>query len=417
MEAISRRLHEQGEDLDHPRRREQALIDLLHALIRAHLAILRGDEAPIAPRQMTRPREMALLEEDFSPGTEQQPAPGADRQAWSYLYYVYVSPWKMKVGDLCQRANVPRSTLLRRRKRGIRLLGDALRRHEQAARNLAQPHPDVRPDRDRDEIAVPAALATLISAVRDDGRVIHLSERQFEDTAGDEVLFRHQLLQEYFAARRMAVEPALELVQAPWRADAVEPTLDTVMESLAPADPLPPLPSIGWEEMTVLAAAMADDPDRFIREVQAANLVLAGRCAASPEVVGRVADDLKDDLRGSLVRRSRDPSADLRARIAAGLALGEVGDPRFERRSGPYGDYLMPPMVEVPGCDYVIGDDEPLIWGSEQWDDHTPRHTVVLAPFAIGKFPVTNAEWACFIAAAGYEDERWWDTENARAWR
>jgi len=238
-----------------------------------------------------------------------------------------------------------------------------------------------------------------------------------EDTATDEVLFRHQLLQEYFAARRLAEAPTTDLVRADWLVDTVEPSLETVMEGLAPADPLPPLPSTGWEETMVLAAAMTDDPDHFIRDVQAVNLVLAGRCAAYPEVAGRVSDGLKNELRWALVHRSRDPSADLRARIAAGLALGALGDPRFERRAGPHGDYLMPPLVDIPGGVYVIGEDSPMVWEGERWDDHTPSHTVTLAPFSIGQFPVTNAEWACFIAAGGYEDDRWWDTEAARAWQ
>lgn len=29
---------------------------------------------------------------------------------------------------------------------------------------------------------------------------------------------------------------------------------------------------------------------------------------------------------------------------------------------------------------------------------------------------MTNAEYALFIAAGGYKDERWWDTDGARAW-
>lgn len=37
--------------------------------------------------------------------------------------------------------------------------------------------------------------------------------------------------------------------------------------------------------------------------------------------------------------------------------------------------------------------------------------------FRIGRFPVTNAEYALFIAAGGYDDEQWWDTDAAKAWR
>ncbi len=35
----------------------------------------------------------------------------------------------------------------------------------------------------------------------------------------------------------------------------------------------------------------------------------------------------------------------------------------------------------------------------------------------MGVFAVTNAEYALFMQAGGYEDERWWQTEAAQAWR
>jgi formylglycine-generating enzyme required for sulfatase activity len=46
-----------------------------------------------------------------------------------------------------------------------------------------------------------------------------------------------------------------------------------------------------------------------------------------------------------------------------------------------------------------------------------PRHEVAIAPFRIGRFPVTNGEWARFQRSGGYEDERWWDTPASRRWR
>jgi formylglycine-generating enzyme required for sulfatase activity len=116
-------------------------------------------------------------------------------------------------------------------------------------------------------------------------------------------------------------------------------------------------------------------------------------------------------VRWALVERTRNPGADLRARIAAGLALGTLGDPRFELRQGPYGAYLLPPLVQIPGGTYRIGSDEGLS------ADEAPVHPVPLAPFALGQCPVTNAEWALFMHARGYEDERWWDTAEAQAWR
>jgi formylglycine-generating enzyme required for sulfatase activity len=125
----------------------------------------------------------------------------------------------------------------------------------------------------------------------------------------------------------------------------------------------------------------------------------------------RISEALKDKVRWALVERTQDTSADLRARIAAGLALGEVGDPRFARRHGPHGVYLLPLLIAIPGGTYRIGSDKGL------YEDEAPVHSVELTPFAIAQFPVTNAEWALFMQAGGYEEERWWETEEARAWR
>ncbi|HHW75756.1 MAG TPA: hypothetical protein GX399_01765 [Xanthomonadaceae bacterium] len=117
-------------------------------------------------------------------------------------------------------------------------------------------------------------------------------------------------------------------------------------------------PGTGWEETAVLAAALADRPDAFVADLVDANLALAGRCAAQPDV--QVSEGVKDRIRQALLQRTQDPAADLRARIAAGLALGELGDPRLRRCRGPHGDYLLPPLIAIPGGAYAIGSDEGL---------------------------------------------------------
>ena len=82
---------------------------------------------------------------------------------------------------------------------------------------------------------------------------------------------------------------------------------------------------------------------------------------------------------------------------------------------------MMPPLIAIPGGVYPIGDDEAIEWSvtgqSGTSTAHMPRHEVAVAAFEIGQYPVTNAEWACFMAAGGYEDERWWDTADGRRWR
>ena len=238
-----------------------------------------------------------------------------------------------------------------------------------------------------------------------------------EDPARDEVKFFHQLLQEYFAGRRLARDPDPRLVHSPWRSNEIAPSVTQVLERLPAGENLPPLPSTGWEETAALACSMSADADAFVRGHMTANLSLVGRCAAQPDVHQLLSPGLLNELRHALAERSRDREADLRARMEGGFALGILGDPRFQRRTGAHGDYLHPPLAFIPGGRYPMGEDEPYEWLRETWADHTPRHEVALGPFRIGRFPVTNAEWALFMASGGYEEEQWWDTEQARQWQ
>lgn len=230
------------------------------------------------------------------------------------------------------------------------------------------------------------------------------------DKIGRDVQFFHQLLQEFFAARRLAEHPNPALVKRPWKADEVSPSLTETLSTLPDGDPLPPLHSTGWEQTVLLAAVMSETPDDFIRGLIDADLPLAARCAASPEITLDPA--LKRELQAALIHRTQDfQNADLRARMAAGFALGELGDPRFARKTGPHGDYLLPPLSKpIPAGTYPIGDD------NSNYNEERPAHTVTLPAFQIGAFPVTNAEYALFMAAGGYEDERWWETTAAKAW-
>ncbi|MCX7110939.1 MAG: SUMF1/EgtB/PvdO family nonheme iron enzyme [Proteobacteria bacterium] len=230
---------------------------------------------------------------------------------------------------------------------------------------------------------------------------------QIVDADGYEVLFVHQLFQEYFAARAVAARPDPAPAHTEWRSDWLQPSLDETLKTLADSDPLPTAPGTGWEETFILAAEMLPDEGGFLRDLASHNLPLTGRCAS----VAAIAEPLRDQIRQGLLARSRDRQADLRARIAAAQALGHLGDPRFQRRQGPYGDYVYPPLVAIPGGVYRIGSD------GKRYADESPQTDIRLAGFGLGQFPVTNAEWRCFQEAGGYEEERWWETAQAQAWR
>ncbi len=49
------------------------------------------------------------------------------------------------------------------------------------------------------------------------------------------------------------------------------------------------------------------------------------------------------------------------------------------------------------------------------FDAETPRHQVLLRPFALRSRPVTNRQWLDFVKAGGYGDPRWWLSDGWRA--
>src|SRR3954451_13820191 len=50
------------------------------------------------------------------------------------------------------------------------------------------------------------------------------------------------------------------------------------------------------------------------------------------------------------------------------------------------------------------------------YDNDRPRHTAEVAAFAIGRTPVTNANWLSFAEGGGYERREWW-TDEGWAWK
>ncbi len=257
-----------------------------------------------------------------------------------------------------------------------------------------------------------------------------------------DVRFYHHLLQEYFAAlellRRFEAEPCEGAERATfaklWKgkrlADEMPPA------SVGEWDPLPEPPATGWEVTTILACGLARDPARLIEAVRPHNPVLAGRCldeaglparsddlsrhATAKAVTTNSLEDVKEQVCADLMADLYNPAVHLRARLQAGFTLGCIGDPRFQPSQIPARGQvingaraILPTLVRVPAGDYVIGsaDNEP-----NSYDDEKPRRTVHMAVFEIGRWPVTNAEYACFMDAGGYKDERYWATELARRW-
>lgn len=65
--------------------------------------------------------------------------------------------------------------------------------------------------------------------------------------------------------------------------------------------------------------------------------------------------------------------------------------------------------VLIPGGPFTMGTD------TEPWalDNERPAHRVDVPAFHLDRAPVTNGQFAAFIAAGGYDDARWW---SAAGW-
>ena len=74
------------------------------------------------------------------------------------------------------------------------------------------------------------------------------------------------------------------------------------------------------------------------------------------------------------------------------------------------GDVKVPEgMTYVPAGKFVMGRD--AMEGEKPTED-TPRHEVVLKPYFIGLYEVSNREFARFLEAKGYEKKEHWSKEG-----
>lgn len=70
---------------------------------------------------------------------------------------------------------------------------------------------------------------------------------------------------------------------------------------------------------------------------------------------------------------------------------------------------------EIPACDFIMGTND-----SNAYPDEKPEHTVKIKRFFISRYPITNAQYRCFLEANMYNDTSFWRnemTDKANNWR
>jgi formylglycine-generating enzyme required for sulfatase activity len=97
-------------------------------------------------------------------------------------------------------------------------------------------------------------------------------------------------------------------------------------------------------------------------------------------------------------------------RAAAGNALNWVEDPRFD----PDRRYLPKceddGFIEIPAGEFRMGSDQKK--DKEAYKDEVPSHRVRFSPYAIARYPVTVAQYECFVQETGYALEDDWNRYN-----
>ncbi len=133
-------------------------------------------------------------------------------------------------------------------------------------------------------------------------------------------------------------------------------------------------------------SAVKADPAPAVFVAEALDLCLAKKYA--------VPDALAERFR-QLALDAIEDEVELKSRQAMGLCLGRLGDPRIVSLRDPEA------YVEVPAGRYPYGEEGKTIEIGE--------------PFRIGRYPVTNGQYAEFIEAGGYSERRWW-SDDGLAW-
>jgi formylglycine-generating enzyme required for sulfatase activity/predicted nucleotidyltransferase len=226
-----------------------------------------------------------------------------------------------------------------------------------------------------------------------------------------DVRFYHHLLQEYFAARELLKRFSTgEDLSAFWKTPRTKEEMPAA--EVSEWDALPEPPATGWEVTTILACGLSQDAQKLIEAIRLINPALAGRCLNEAGIATKDWG-VRKRVQADLLADIYNPKLHLRTRLQAGFTLGHIGDPRFEAKEVNGVQVVLPQIVNVPAGKYFIGS---VKSDQNSYEQEYPQHTVELPAFSIGKWSVTNAEFACFMNAGGYENKKYWQGNLAKRW-
>jgi ergothioneine biosynthesis protein EgtB len=146
----------------------------------------------------------------------------------------------------------------------------------------------------------------------------------------------------------------------------------------------------------------------YMNQVQERILDVVHRGPTSEEAYFILLSVFHEDMHGEAFLYTRQTLGYSRPRLSPprGYAIGQT-------EGGSDGAGPLPGDVQIPGGTFHLGAgrEEPFVFDNEKW-----THPVPLRPFAIARAPVTQAEFAAFVADDGYRRAELWGPAGWR-WR
>jgi formylglycine-generating enzyme required for sulfatase activity len=102
-------------------------------------------------------------------------------------------------------------------------------------------------------------------------------------------------------------------------------------------------------------------------------------------------------------------------RVRALEIIGFLGDPRLVSDDGSVQPFV-DRVVAIGGGSARVGTDTEPAYSGPKRVSPCPSRMVTLAPYRIGRYPVTNLEYAEFISDGGYQNYEWWERGESRDW-
>lgn len=218
------------------------------------------------------------------------------------------------------------------------------------------------------------------------------------DTSPEGYRFSHILWQDFFVARYINQRQYLIEQNVPTDCNNELPFLSETIKHLGDIDHIQTAGLFGWEDTMSLCVEMSLDIYSLLKKIASRNIIIASQLLLENKNDVNLLP-LISSITSKLESLLRDSSVDLRIRIRAGDLLGSLGDFRLSKL---HGGYVLPQLCFINTKECILGHEPSSL------DGNSNSRKVLLRPFRLGKWPVTNFEYQQFVNSGGYDNPNYW---------